>query len=136
MGVVSNIAPVSDEVDLYRLVHPEHDVAWDDDANHWIVKSSAFQNPTKPVKSDAMSVVIGDTLASSGRPPEDARRTKPAWYVVALTAGFVRSEAQSVERHATAEEPAHGNVVGEKKPPRRRRFAQAARWVVEPPPPS
>lgn len=126
---------IADDVPLYRLVHPALDVAWDENDRRWIVKSSAFQNQTRPVKSGKMSVVLGDTLADLGRPPEDARRTKPDWYVVSVTAAFARSEDQVVERSPIHEEPAHGDVVGEKKPPRRRRFAHAAVWVVQPAPP-
>lgn len=123
-------------MDLHRLLNPELDIDWDHDEARWVVKSSAFQNPTRPDKTNRMSVVCGDTLDSMGRPPEDARRTKPGWYVAALTAGFVRAEDQEVQRSPTHEEPAHGDVVGDKGGGRRRRFARAARWVVEPPPPA
>jgi hypothetical protein len=133
--VASSDADVPDDVELYRLVHPEHGVTWDEDENRWRPSSAAFQNPTKPVKTDRMSVVLGDTLEECGRLPEDARRSKPDWWVVALTAAFVRQEEQEVERDPTGDEPAHGSVVGEKKPPRRSRFAEAARWIVEPPTP-
>jgi len=132
--VSPNETGVAPDVELYRLVHPEYHVDWDHDENRWRVKSSAFQNSTKPVKSDRMSVVLGDTLENEGRSPEDARRTKPTWYVVSLTTHFVTSEQQEVERDPIPEEPAHGNVVGAKNPRRRSRFARAARWIVEPPP--
>jgi hypothetical protein len=129
-------APVVDDVDVHRLLNPALDIDWDHDEGRWVVKSSAFQNPTKPEPTNRMSVVLGDTLEAMDRPPEDARRAKPEWYVAALTAGFVRTEDQEVERSPTDEEPAHGDVVGDKKSrARRRRFADAARWVVEPPPP-
>ena len=122
-------APVPDDVDVHRLLHPDLDVAWDHDEGRWVVKSSAFQNTAG---TNRMSVVCGDTLAELGRPPEDARRAMPDRYVAALTAGFVRREDQEVERTPTEEEPAHGDVVGDKARSRRRRFASAARWVVEP----
>jgi hypothetical protein len=130
--VLPNDPSIADPTDLYRLIHPTLDIAWDDDESRWRVKSSAFQNAHD---SDSMSVVLGDTLAASGRQPEDARQSMPDRFVAALTAGEVRHEEQGVVRDATPDEPAHGNVVGEKKPKRRQRFARMARWIVEPPPP-
>ena len=123
---------VEDDVDLYRLVNPDGGAVWDDDENRWKVSSAAFQNTSK---TDRMSVVLGDTLDRMGRPPEDARATRPEWYVVALRAGFVRSEQQEIERAPMPEERAHGNVIGEKRKACRRALAQAARWIVPPPSP-
>jgi len=120
---------VDDAVSLYRLLNPTLDIAWDDDEGRWIVKSSAFQNSTG---TDQMSVVLGDQLDQDGRSPADARRTKPDWYVVSLIAGDMRQEDQGVLRDPVPEEPAHGNVVGEKGKSRRRRFKDLAVWVVEP----
>jgi hypothetical protein len=121
-------ASVADSVDVYRLV-PDYHVAWDHDENRWIVKSSAFQNTSR---TEGMSVVLGDTLEADGRPPEDARRSKPDWYVVALQAAEFRHEDQGIVREPTAEEPAHGNVLGDKGKTRRRRFVPLARWIVAP----
>jgi hypothetical protein len=95
------------------------------------VKSSAFQNTSN---TDQMSIVLGDRLAQLRRPREDARATRPDWFVVSLSAGDVRGEEQGVVRDPTTDEAAHGNVVGEKKPARRRRLRDMAQWVVAPPP--
>jgi hypothetical protein len=120
---------VGGNTDLYRLLNPDHDVAWDYDDRRWIPKSSAFQNTSN---TDRMSVILGNLLEEERRPPHDARRTKPDWYVVALTAGLVREEDQIIVADPKLEEPAHGNVIGEKNRSRRRLFASNARWIVAP----
>jgi hypothetical protein len=124
---------VSDATLLYRLLNPDYDVDWDHDERRWIVKSRAFQNSTG---TDRMSVVLGDQMEVAQRPPEDACRTKPDWYVVSLTAREVRDEEQEIERDSLHDEPAHGNVVGAKPKRRRRQFVHLAEWVVMPPPPA
>jgi hypothetical protein len=129
--VLPDDASVADTTDIYRLV-PEFDVDWDHDESRWIVKSSAFQNTST---TDRMSVVLGDTLATHRRPPEDARRSKPDRFVVALYASEFRAEEQGVIREPTPDEPSHGNVVGQKQKNRRRRLARLARWIVDPAPP-
>src|SRR5215203_6123735 len=121
-------ASVADSVDVYRLI-PEFYVAWDEDDARWRVSSGAFQNSSR---TDRMSVVLGDTLQEGGRSPENARRSKPEWYVVAIEARDYRAEEQGMERDPQPDEEAHGNAVGEKKKGRRRRFAELARWVVAP----
>jgi hypothetical protein len=122
---------VADTTDAYRLV-PEYHIDWSENEDRWIVKSSAFQNTSR---TDEMSVVLGDTMAADHRPPEDARRSKPDWYVVALSAGELRGEQQGIVRDPTVDEPAHGNVIGPKGQTRRRRLARLARWIVDPPRP-
>jgi PAS domain-containing protein len=122
---------IDDTTLIYRLLNPDFDVAWDEDDGRWIVRSRAFQNSTG---TDRMSVVLGDRMEEDDRPPEDACRTKPDWYVVSLVARQVRDEEQEIERDSLQEEPAHGNVVGSKPRNRRKRFAEVAEWVVMPPP--
>jgi hypothetical protein len=124
---------VGGDVDLFRLVNPDLDIDWDHDNQRWLVKSRAFQNTTG---TDRMSVVLGDVLEAEGRPPPDARRSKPEWYVVALTGRQVRTEDQGIVRNPIEEESAHGDVIGDKGRGRRRRFVRLARWIVEPPPPA
>jgi hypothetical protein len=125
-------ASIVDAVELFRLLNPEFDIDWDYDEHRWLVKSSAFQNTSD---TDRMSVVLGDTLQKDGRTREDACRSMPDRFVVSLTAGGVRSEDQGVVRTPVADEPAHGDVVGNKKNAnRRRRLRDMCTWVVEPPP--
>ena len=126
----SGVEGVPDDVVLYRLLNPEHDITWDENDRQWIIKSSAFQNTSR---TDRMSIVLGDTLEASGRPPEDARRSKPTWYVAAITTRLVRNEEQDVQRTPRPEEEAHGDVIGDKGKARRRRFVAAAWWIVSPP---
>lgn len=126
---------IDDETELYRLVRSDNEISWDPGREQWTVSSKAFQNNTKPVKTESMSVVLGDTLEALGRPSTDANQSKPGWYIVALSGGEVRAEEQGVSRDPTTIEPAHGNVNGSKSQSRRRRFATIARWVGQPPAP-
>jgi hypothetical protein len=123
---------VADATLLFRLLNPEFDVDWDHDEGHWIIKSRAFQNSSG---TSEMSVVLGDQMAEDGRPAEDACRAKSDWYIASLTARQVRDEQQGIARAPLPEEPAHGNVLGDKPRSRRKRFSQLAEWVVMPPPP-
>ncbi len=119
-------ASVQDGTLLYRRIRRDW-VVWDDSRGCWRPSRIAFQNVE-------MSVALGDTLEAMGREPEDVLVASPGEYLVALTAGFVRTHQQQVVRDPVDDEPAHGLVVGEKDHPasRRKKFAQEAAWVKAP----
>lgn len=136
--------PVDDDVWLYRLVKV---VNCKPVQGRWEFQSTAFANSSREGHEKEMSVVLGDTLTSLERAPEDLPDFRyPAkaeeWGVAKLLAGSARavqSEEQEVVRSGLDSEPAHGDVVGWKKKQRTRRaLKKSASWVVEPslsPPP-
>lgn len=121
---------ISDDVALYRRVHPQLHVQWDENRQCRRFTSAAFQNTSRTLD---MSVALGDTLAKRGREPDSVLAEWPDWYLVSLTAGRVRAHEQGVLRDPLLSDPVHGNVVGEKPPPRRRALSREASWVVAPP---
>jgi hypothetical protein len=127
-SVPGDDAPVEDPTLLFRRVSPRFIQETDNGPR---VSKGAFQNTTD---TDEMSVALGDTLAALDREPESIITGHAEFGVVSLTAGFVRNEEeQTVRRSQTDEEPAHGDVIGEKTPARRKRFALRSVWVVCPP---
>jgi hypothetical protein len=108
----------------------------------WEFQSGAFCNSTPLCdgeRDDEMSVVLGDTLSALGRRPEslpvDTHWSGDAelWGVAVLNVGFLRKdEEQEIFRTPEDDEPAHGDVRGQKNPKRRKRLKKHARWVVEP----
>jgi hypothetical protein len=121
-------ASVSDECGLYRRILPlPNQVVPDENRGCYRVSSAAF------LKKQEMSVVLEDRLRADGREPSDALRNYPDQYLVLLKAGFVRAHGQIVVRSARSDEPAHGDVIGEKPRSIARAFAAAACWIVAPP---
>jgi hypothetical protein len=80
-----------------------------------------------------MSTVLDDTLRASGRRPEALVDGLANTFLAAVTAGLSRQLHQGVVRTPLADEPAHGDVIGDKSKAVRRRFARGAVWVVAPP---
>jgi hypothetical protein len=120
-------APVEDETGLYhRIPHSRDQIVPDQNRGCMRLSSAAF------IGKEEMSVVIEDTLRAMGRNPADILQNYPGQYLVRLTAGFVREYDQIVRRSRTAEERAHGDVVGRKTKSVARRFAEAACWEIAP----
>lgn len=92
------------------------------------VSGGAFQNTSG---TDGMSVALADAVAAEGREVISLLDRYPGFGLVSFTAGFCFEQEQRVERRPEPQEPAHGEVIGEKKPGRRKRFAGAAVWVIE-----
>jgi hypothetical protein len=133
-------APVADETDVYRLVSVD---LCDVIGGRWHFQSCAFDNST-PIhageRDDEMSVVLGDTLTLLDRLPDNLPAESSVcvgdpelWGVAKLNAGFLKNDMeQSIHRSPKDDEPAHGDVRGEKKTSRRRKIKKRAEWVVEP----
>lgn len=120
---------VDGETDLYRRVPPQH---WKKVGEEFILRDGAFKNFPNPDRK-RMSVALGDTLAGLQRDPRSVRKPGQENYgVVAIKATVVRAECQRVERSPRDDEPAHGDVYGEKPTRRRKQFAAHAHWVVYP----
>jgi len=126
-------ASVDAECPLFRRVPPDH---WKLVDGEFEIRDGAFKNFPKPERK-RMSIVLGDTLAELNRDPRSILPPgRDDFGVVALSAAAVRAECQRVIRSETDEEPAHGDVYGEKTAGRRKRFIPLARWVVYPSVPS
>jgi len=114
---------VQDACRLYRWLGHE-DFKWDHNLARARPTSAVFQH-------DEMSVVLGDTLAASGRKPVDV--ANPC--LVSLEARCVRARGQTIRRDPADDEPAHGLVLGRKTGSVRNAFARCAALVVGPDPP-
>lgn len=133
-------APIADSDEVYRLIKVADCKA---ENGKWMFQSLAFSNATPledAERDDEMSVVLEDTLAALERAPEDLPTEGPfpggphGWGVARLSVGFVRKEnsKQEVLRSPNDEEPAHGDVRGNKPPACRKRLKKHATWVIEP----
>jgi hypothetical protein len=111
---------IADETGLYHRIPPSPDqIVPDRNRGCFRLSSAAF------IGKHEMSVVLEDTLRAGGRDPSDVIANYPGQYVVALTAGFVRGHQQIVVRTEQDDEPAHGDVIGQKTRAVARAFAQA-----------
>lgn len=119
---------VEDQTPLYRRVPPAH---WKKVGNEYIVRDGAFKNFPNPERK-RMSVVLGDTLEQLDRDTESVRNSQLDYGVIAITAKVARDEEQRIERSPRDDEPAHGDVYGDKPTGRRKEFASQAVWVVYP----
>lgn len=119
-------ATVTNETRLYRRVSPQFIKP---EGDTFRVSSGAFQNTSG---TNEMSVSLGDTLEEIGTEPASLLDDFPGYGLVSLTAGLVRGEEQTVRRSPTEQDPAHGDVIGEKSGGRRKRFARQLEWAVLP----
>lgn len=69
-------------------------------------------------------------MAANGQRAGHAVRNRPHHHLVALTAGFVRAEEQTICADPQEDDDSHGNVVGDKPKSRRNLFARHASWSV------
>jgi hypothetical protein len=119
---------VADATPLYRRVPPAH---WKKVGETYIVRDGAFKNFPNPERR-RMSVVLGDALEQLERDAESVRGDLSNYGVVSITAKVARDEDQRLERSPRDDEPAHGDVHGDKPEGRRKKFAASAVWVVYP----
>jgi hypothetical protein len=120
--VIPDDAPVSEDMSLYRRVHPK-EIVWNENDRCLRPASGVF-------KDHEMSIHLDDVLRDEAREPESVLDGKPQHSLVALTAGFVKGEEQTVRRTPIPEDASHGEVCGDKSQGRRKRFARAAQFVV------
>lgn len=120
---------VDDETELFRRVPPAH---WKKVGDQFVLRDGAFKNFPNPERK-RISVVLGHTLADHERDPESLRTPDQVSYgIVAIKAKVVRAECQRIERSPRDDEPAHGDVYGDKPVSRRKKFVAQAEWVVYP----
>jgi hypothetical protein len=116
-------APVADQTDLFRRIHPDS-VVWDSIDGRYRPSSGAFR------KKARVSVQIEDALTDEGLEPGVALSAHPSHSLAAVTAAVVRDEDQTVERTPKPGDPAHGDVVGKKSSTCADRLARATRWEI------
>jgi hypothetical protein len=116
---------IGPDVRLYRLVHPSF-VGWNENDSRYTFSGAAFTNTPQTTE---MSILLETLLHEQGRDPDDVLVGKREYHsIVALTAGLVREEGQTVAE-TQGDDPAHGDVSGDKDKGRRRRFSEAAEVV-------
>jgi hypothetical protein len=118
-----NDPSISDEVVLWRRVHPDQ-IVHNNNLNEMRPTSQAFQNTSG---SDGMSVNIADETTT-----EDTLRGFEDHFVVSLGVGFVRGLNQGVVRKPLEENPAHAEVIGKKTKSVKKKLSDASSWVVSP----
>lgn len=79
-----------------------------------------------------MSIVLGDGLREANRDPETVVQSYPGYGLVAIQAGEARAQEQRILRSPDPDEPAHGDVWGEKPGRVQRQLAKCAQWIVQP----
>lgn len=122
---------VDDDVLLLRRipVNPAC-VVRDENLGCYRPSSAAFENHSN---GTPMSVVLSDTLDALGREHESALGEYVENFSLAsFKASTARACDQGISREPTDEEPAHGEVFGEKPKSVRRKIAKSAEWIVPP----
>lgn len=122
---------IGDDVLLLRRIpsNPPLWVVWDDNEQQWRPSSAAFQDQ----EGSSVSIVLACELERTGRPLTDALASHAEGFALAaITAGCARENGQIVIRDPTADEPAHGLIVGKKTRAVRKRLAKATVWIVLP----
>lgn len=119
---------ISDDAELWRRIPPKW-IVRDENRGRHRPTSAAFGNDRH---GGPMSVFLAAIMSEAGRGPDDALTGHEGYFPAAFTAGFARSQAQSVVHDPLPEEPAHGLVCGKKSKRVRTAFAKAAKWVRGP----
>ena len=120
---------IADDAALWRRIHPEWAVP-DENRGGLRVSSAAFANSRD---GSPTSILIAETVASSGRGPEDVLQAFDRYGLASLRAGQARGCGQRVARDPLPDEAAHGLIVGDKTRWAKRCLAAAAVWVISPP---
>jgi hypothetical protein len=119
----NNDPAISDEVILWRRVHPEQ-LVFNSNLNEMRPTSQSFQNTSG---SDGMSVNIASETTI-----EETLHGYEDHFIVSLEVGIVRSLNQGVIRKPLPDNPAHSEVTGKKTKSIKKRLSDASMWVVPP----
>ena len=123
--------PIDGQTRLYRRINRPHYSPQADGS--FRLRDTAFKN--SPGGGKDMSVALEDTLADSGGEVMDVLAGYGAeWGLAAITTQTAWDHEQDVQRTPKDDDPAHGDVIGEKPTGRRKKLALAAEWVVLPSP--
>ena len=121
---------IVDDADIWRRIPPVHLVK-DEDRQTLRISTAAFRD--SPDKSP-MSVVLAETVRAAGRTAESVVVGAEENGIVAFAAGNARRLEQRLARTPTEREPAHGSVIGNKKPRKvQEGLRDASTWVLRPP---
>ena len=119
---------VSDDDALLRRVPPQMILA-NSSQQDIEVSSAAFSNPSD---GSGMSVIIRSELIAVGGRMEDVLTGYEGFGLVSLSAASVREQNQIVVRKPLPDNPAHGEVIGEKTRGVRRAMKRSAIWLIKP----
>jgi hypothetical protein len=123
---------IPDEECLYRRLHSSH-VSWNPNGSVKKIGKNAFQDSSE---ESPCSIAIGGLLASNGLEPDDLLAGYPSFGLAIFTAGDARECGFGVISTPRSNEPAHGNLTGDKGPAGpRRKLAGKARVLRPPTPP-
>ena len=119
---------VSDDDALLRRVPPQMILA-NSSQQDIEVSSAAFSNPSD---GSGMSVIIRSELIAVGGRMEDVLTGYEGFGLVSLSAASVREQNQIVVRKPLPDNPANGEVIGEKTRGVRRAMKRSAIWLIKP----
>jgi hypothetical protein len=109
---------IADSTELWRRIHPSQ-IVFDGTLGRKRPSSASY-------KGVELSVVVSD----SGRTPAEVLLKFPSHSLASILAGLARSKSQRLVRQPTADEPAHGLIVGQKPKSVLDDFAKNARWLI------
>lgn len=120
-------------MDDWRLLKriPNDWVLWDENRNVWTISSMAFQGHR--TNRRAFSVHLEPVLFENGLTHDFAVQDRNKFGLAALTAQQARSCQQVIQRDPQPDDPAHANVLGEKKDSIKKKLRDYAAWVIPPP---
>jgi hypothetical protein len=121
-------------MDDWRLLKriPDDWVLWDKNKNGWTISSMAFQG--HKTNRRAFSVQLEPVLFQCGLTHDSAILDRSKFGLAALTAAEARSCNQVIQREPhPPDDPAHANVLGDKKDSIKKRLRDFAVWVIEAP---
>ncbi|MCY3820356.1 MAG: hypothetical protein OXH52_13495 [Gammaproteobacteria bacterium] len=121
-------ATVSDDDELLRRVPPNM-ISRKEGQGTLEVSSAAFTNPSD---GSGMSVVIRSALIAGGGCIEEVLAGYEGFGLVSIQVASVREQNQMVVRKPLPENPAHGEVIGQKTRGVRRALKQSAKLIIQP----
>jgi hypothetical protein len=122
---------IPDEERLYRRLHFGQ-VSWNSDGSVKKVGKNAFQDS---LDGSPCSIAIGGLLTSNGLEPNDLLAGHEAFGLAVFTAGDARECGFGVVSTPRNNEPAHGDLTGDKDPAGPRRKLAGKVIVLRPPTP-
>lgn len=131
---------ISNDTLLYRRVlnqpdPPVSQIVWDSNQACWRPSSIAFCDHKD---GSAMSIAIDDTLKKEGLEPDSLLIGHENFSLATFPAIVARNKAQGIIRNPLKNDPAHGEVFGNKTSSVRRALAKGSKWYKAPniPPPN
>ena len=97
-------------------------IIWDTNEHRYRPTTGLFR------KRERVSIYLADQLAEASREPVSVLAVYPGHSLAVSIARKMREECQEVVRSPTADEPAHGDIVGKKSSACADRISLATGW--------